>query len=89
LKGDQWVVVVDGQESEPADGIGERMVLFSPDGKHCAFAYTKAHKWYVVLDRHDPAACDVLICTPAFAADDTLNYIAIDAGKVYRVTLTP
>jgi hypothetical protein len=89
LKGDKWVVVVDGQESEPADGIGAKMVFFSPDGKHSAYACTTAHKWSVVLDKQKPAPCDVLICSPAFAADDTLNFIAINDGKLCHMTLSP
>ena len=50
---DPYTVVVDGQASAKYLKIGRSSPLFSPDGKHVAFAAFKIGGWVVVLDGHE------------------------------------
>jgi Tol biopolymer transport system component len=55
-KGDRWVEVVDGIESE-YDHVqaNNRLTVFSPDSKHLAYAAARGNKWFMMVDgREEP-----------------------------------
>jgi hypothetical protein len=47
-KNGAWVVVVDGEEGAPWDGIGA--LVFSPDSRHLAYLAQRGERWHVVRD---------------------------------------
>lgn len=51
----KWHIVVDGQDSEPFDKVGD--IVFSPDGKRIAFSARKP-RWTVVVDGKDQGVFD-------------------------------
>ncbi len=64
-------------------------LVFSPDGKHVAFAAKLGDKWSVALDGKEGKQYDGIITTfggkITFDSATTLRYIAVEGGKVYLV----
>ena len=66
---DKWIVVVNGTEQQPYDGIGEAHPIVSPDGSHFAYVAGIEGKSFVVVDgvesqRYDAVLSPSLIFSP-------------------------
>ena len=86
-KGDKWLVVVDGRESELYDFLGSTTgIHFSPDGSRVAYAALVDKKWRLVLDGQMQQPHDN-VGELAFSPDGKrVAYAAQDGGK-WRVVV--
>lgn len=95
---DKWEAVVDGQPGKSYDRfLWGRMVIFSSDSQHFAYAVQDAPQPdearsadRAVMDRQEGPAYDV-ICggPPEFNADGSLEYLAVRQNVLYRVKHVP
>ena len=68
--------------------------LFSPDGKHVAYAAKNRNKWLVVVDGRPGPECGFIVRGgPTFHADGVLEYLAVKlVGKkktLHRIKHVP
>jgi len=86
-RGDQWYLVLDGEEQGPFDFLGSATgIHFSPDSRRVAFGTLKDGKWRVVVDGRGGPLYDNL-GQLAFSPDGSrLAYVAQQEGK-WRVVL--
>jgi len=90
-RGGVWFTVVGGAEGRAYDAILGRgpTVAFSPDGRHFAYSARRASQCFAVLDGVEGSGYDRLITAPpVFDASGGVEYLAIRAGTLYRVTHT-
>ncbi|MFQ6131021.1 MAG: hypothetical protein ACE5R4_03220 [Armatimonadota bacterium] len=88
-KAEERYVVVDGVPGPAFDGA--RSPVFSPDSQHVAAAVSGGslgpNKAAVMLDGELGPECDTIVQNgPSFVADDTVQYLAIRAGNLVRIT---
>jgi ATP-dependent RNA helicase DHX57 len=57
-KDGSWVVVVDGKEGRPWDGIGE--LVFSPDGREVVYLARRERTWHVVRSGRSIATAEAV-----------------------------
>ena len=78
VKGEKWLVVVDGQPGPEYDGIMVDSLIFSPDGERVAYAAEKGKKWLVVVDGQPGQEYDgIMEGDPIFSPDGkSVAYVA-------------
>ena len=84
-------LVVEDKADAEFDAYGITNVIFNSDGKHYAYEVIGAsgERDVVVVDGEEGKYYDSVFRSSArFIQDDTIEYIAIDGGKFYRVQLT-
>jgi sulfatase modifying factor 1 len=84
---DNWFVVVNDQLGPFFDGIGDRSIVLSPDGKSHAYAAQKGQQWCVVVnDQSGPLYDGIAAYGPVFSPDGNhLAYGAIAHSKYFVV----
>lgn len=84
-RGDAWLVVHDGRELGPWNGVGE--LAFSPDGGRLAFSVEREGGWYVVVDgRPGPRFEAIFAHSLTWGSDGmALAYAASLAGHAHAV----
>lgn len=86
-KGQKWHVVLDGQESPPADFLGSATGLqFSPDGKRLGYAALHGRSWRIVAGAKDQPAWVNVADLALHPQEDRLAYAALKNGK-WRVVV--
>jgi hypothetical protein len=86
------LVVVDGVEGKPYEGISRGSPVFSPDGAHAAYTASEGGKQFIVVDgkegkRYDIAGKSGIL----FDTFDTFHHLAVvnnldlKLGYLYRV----
>ena len=63
-----------------------RPQCFSPVGKRVAYTARKGNKLLVVVDAQPGPECFGFLCGPIFRLDGVLEWIALKADAIYRVT---
>jgi hypothetical protein len=85
MKGEKWVVVVDGEKGLEYDGIGGQgySIALSPDGKSFAYVASIGERWFVVANGEEQRKYDDIAAgTPIFSPDGKhLFYGARKEGK--------
>jgi formylglycine-generating enzyme required for sulfatase activity len=84
---DNWFVAVDGQIGPFFDGIVDRSIVLSADGKSCAYAAKQGEDWCVVVnDQNGPFYDGIAADGPVFSPDGKhLAYGAYNHGKYFMV----
>jgi sulfatase modifying factor 1 len=84
---DNWFVVVNDQIGPFFDGIGDRSIVLSPDGKSHAYAAQKDKQWCVVVDdQPGPLYEGIAAYGPVFSPDGKhIAYGAIAHSKYFLV----
>jgi sulfatase modifying factor 1 len=84
---DNWFVVVNDQIGPFFDGIGDRSIVLSPDGKSHAYAAQKGQQWCVVVnDQPGPLYDGIAAYGPVFSPDGNhIAYGAIAHSKYFVV----
>jgi hypothetical protein len=87
LKGDKYVVVVNGQEGPEYDDIMKDSIVLSPDGTHFAYAAKKGNGWLVAVDGNEgPIYNGISIGSPVFSPDGyNLAYAAVKDNQWFVV----
>jgi hypothetical protein len=83
--GGKGMVVMDGREGPPFDGLGEGNPVFSPDGKRTAYVGMRRKNpagMFVVVDGKEGPAMDELIDSPVFSPDS--RHVAYGAQRGMR-----
>jgi hypothetical protein len=90
-RGDNQIIVEDGQPSAEYAGIDLGVGYFSPTGKRYAFIAYKSRPAVTVMvsDGNEGPAMDAMLSLPVYAADETLVYLAAKDGWLYRVEQKP
>jgi hypothetical protein len=83
--GDKQLVVVDGKEEEPYDGIGT--LIFSLDSQRVAYGAQVGDKWFVVVDGKEEKPYDGIVRGGSIIFDsaDSLHYLALKGADIYLV----
>lgn len=84
-------MVVDGKETDETVAWGMGPMKFSPDGRRLAYELRGPHgteKRCVVLDGHEGKLYDDILSIISFVDNNTISYVATEAGKPVKVTHT-
>lgn len=84
-EGREWFAVIDGEEGEHYDAVGER-VRFSPDSRRTAYVAVRGPRWTAVVDGISSSWYDEVIYGPFFSRDSkTSCYVAKRSGRAFAV----
>ncbi len=88
-RGDKLLVIVDGAEGKPYDGIGEGSLTFSPDSKRVAYMAKREGKWVVIVDGVEGKTYNGFLRGSRLVFDDTrsLHGLAYRGRELFRVDI--